>query len=462
MRSILLYFLILPFIGISVSCSKNHNVIEGTVQGIGNTKVELHAFDGMDLILLDSVSSKNDVFTFTLPEDAKHGMYHLRWGSHPAEGVDIVYTNTDIHFTTKKDSIHLIVFDNSPENELFFAFYPIRLTIQQLANMGDEMNRADPIGNKPKLIQLNHYIDSVEFSVNELLENMDAETKQMFAWKIIRAAFYPNYDYELAKGKISKQDPFVFMQTNFFKYVDFNEPGLIRTPFIHQIIEEYLLFFIHPSAEEQYKKACDLIISKAAVNDEMYEYVVNLLVRTFEKSDFLDLYLYLMETYMPEKCHDDENYANKDTMYEIIKNSSPGSKANDIKGLTPEGNPLNLYTAVSGKAIVLLFWDPDCEYCKMVIQQLVTVWPAYREMGLEVITFGLTKSKDEWLSTIQEHQMENFINISDFRDTESDVFNQYHIRGTPEIYVLTNDFVIFSRPSNYMQLDKDLMKILNQ
>lgn len=463
MRTFIFFLIVIPLIGTSISCSdvQKNNTIRGTIEGIGNARIMLFAYDGKDLRLIDSVMSRQDAFIFELPETLKNGMLHIRWGSLPTEGLDLVYNYSDIIFTTKKDSIHLIEFENSPDNEFFFAFYPIKLTIKKLTNLGDQLNKTDPIGNKPKLIQLNHYIDSVEFHVNNLLASMNEETKSLFAYKIIRTAFYPNYDWELAQGNIQKQDPYQYLQSSFFKYVDFREPGLIRTPFIHELIEEYLMFYVDPPTEEEYKKACNMIIAKAAVNDEMYDYVVNLLIRTFEQSDFLDLYLYLMETYAPEICNETTGQSDRHHTYEIIKNSRPGSKAKDIWGFTPEGKTINLFSTVNTNGIVLFFWDPDCEHCKMLIRQLVTIWPAYKDKGLEVFTFGLTKSREEWINAIKEYHMEPFTNVSDFKDTESIVFDKYHIRGTPEIYLLTKDFVIFSRPSNSLQLDKDLMNLLN-
>jgi thioredoxin-related protein len=144
-----------------------------------------------------------------------------------------------------------------------------------------------------------------------------------------------------------------------------------------------------------------------------------------------------------------------------VSASRPGSSAGDITGFTPRGEKMSLKENAKGKAIVLLFWDPDCEYCKIVIRHLTIVWPSYRAKGLSVITFALTAEKDEWLEAISEQQMHHFINITDLKNMNSEVFDKFHIRGTPEIYVLKEDFSIFSRPSNYMQLDKDLNLLLN-
>jgi peroxiredoxin len=460
MRSFLISVLILPVLCIAISCSDNTHSIEGNITGIGNRQVYLFSFEGSNFTLVDSVKSKEDIFVFSMNPEQKHGMYHVRWGREANSGVDVIYNYEDFKILCHKDSIELLRFENSPENDLFYAFYPIKLTIQQLLKLGDRMHRADPAGNKSKLIELNNYIDSLEYSVNQMIDELDSSSVKLFAYKVVRAMFYPHYSYESEMGRTKAENDFQFMQTYFFSYIDFNEPGLIRTPFIQMAIEDYLTLYVHPPGDEQFRKAADLIMSKAAVNDEMYDYVINLLVRSFETSDFWGVYLYLMETYLSEVCEGDGGYDDNHLLYEVVKNSRPGSPAPDIAGTTPDGRTVSLKGDVQGKAIVLLFWDPDCEHCKHIIDQLVVVWPAYKEKGLQILAFGLTTNRDEWLEAIDEHKMGDWIHMSDFKETESVVFEKLHVRGTPEIYILKEDYTIYSRPLNYMQMDKDISELL--
>lgn len=460
-RSVFLYCLIFPLLAIAVSCNNSVPEIRGTIKGIGNVTVYLHVFNGKDLKLVDSTQSKSDKFVFEMNQQKLHGMYHIRWGKGPADAIDIVYNHQNVIFYSVKDSLNLTTFENSPDNDLFFVFYPIRLTIAQLNNLGDEMYAADPAGNRERLIELSLYIDSLEYSANKMLQELDSESKNLFAFKVMRAAFTPNFNYENSKSDTKQTDEFSFFQKNYFKYIDFNEPGLTRTPFLYSQTEEYLNQYVYPKNSELYSRACDFIISKAAVNDEMYDYMLNLLIRTFETSDFWEVYLYLMETYQTEICEETEKPDDKNVIYELIKSSRPGNQIPDITGLTPEGKTVSLYKDVAGKAIVLLFWDPDCQHCKMIIDQLVTVWPYYHELGLNVATFALTRSREEWLTAISAQNMNYFLNMTDYKDTESLVFDKLHIRGTPEIYVLTADYKIFSRPINYMQIDSDIMKLLH-
>ncbi len=460
MKTFLLYLLILPVLVMALSCSENDHSVEGNVKGLGDAKVYLFEFEGSHFNLVDSVNSKKDKFIFEMTPNRKHGMYHVRWGREANSGIDIIYNYEDFKFFCPKDSIDLLRFENSPENELFYAFYPIKLTIQQLIDLGDRMHRADPAGNRPKLIKLNKYIDSLEYSVNQMIDELDSASASLFAYKVVRAMFYPKYSYEIEMGRTKATDDFQFMQAYFFSYIDFHEPGLIRTPFIQMAIEDYLTLYVFPPSDEEYRRAADHIMSRAAVNDEMYDYVINLLVGSFETSDYWEVYLYLMETYMAEVCEEDGGYDDKHLLYEIVKNSRPGSVVPDIAGTDTQGRTLSLKGDVHGKAIVLLFWDPDCENCKQIIDPLVAMWPSYKEKGLEILAFGITTQQDEWLNAIEEHSMGDWMHISDFKETESVVFDKLHIRGTPEIYILDENYKIYSRPLNYMQMDRDISELL--
>ncbi len=461
MRSFLFYLTIIPLLGIALSCGNKETSIEGHISGIEDSDVFLLSYEGKSVTRVDSTRSKNGKFKFMMSPELKHGMYHVHWGPQPHEGIDFVWNYENFSFTAHNDSIgQTLTFNNSPENDLFYAFYPIKLTITQLTAMGDHLNKTDPMGNRNKLIDLNNYLDSLEFAVHQLLDDLDEDSKKLFSYKVLKAAFFPNYDYFYDKGKVTKMDPLVFMHFYFFENIDFNEPGLIRTPFLFFAIEEYLSLYVSPPTSEQFQKASDMIISKAAVNDEMYEYVTSLLVKTFESSDFWEVYLYIMETYQSEVCSDHDAYGDKGKLYEIVSNSKPGSPAPDFSGVTTEGKPSSFHEVFSPTGYVLLFWDPDCAPCEFLIAQMSAFMPQYRQKGVEVVAFGLTKDKEEWLDAIDKHKMKDWVNLTDLKDTESPLFDKYHIRGTPEMYVVTKDFEIFSRPSNYIELDKDLARLM--
>jgi peroxiredoxin len=463
MKKTVIILILLPLLCMG-SCREKTDkfTIEATITGIGSSQIFLYAYEGVNQQLVDTTQSNNDIFAFELPLDFPTGMYHVRWGAKPYEGIDILINGENFKLFAHKDSIgETLQFVDSDENELFYAFYPIKLSIRQLISIGDQMNRVDPFGNKQKLMELNEYLDSLEFQTHALIDEIDEKSQELFAYKVIKAAFYPNYDYYFANNKVKKMDAYLFMQSHFFDHIDFNEPALIRTPFVFQAIEDYLSLYVYPPTEESFQKACDMIISKAAVNDEMYDYVSHVLVKTFETTDFWQLYLYLMETYLSDICTDDNIYNDNTRLYKIVKNSRPGSVAQNIYGFSPGDDKVSLHD-ISAKAIVLLFWDPDCYHCKQIIQELVTVWPSFKEKGLQVAAFSISKDKKEWINSINFHKMEDWIHFTDLKDTKSDVYDKYHIRGTPEIYVLTHDFQIYSRPSNYMMLDSDIMELLNK
>ena len=275
--------LLLPLVCIAISCQKTNFAFEGNLVGLGSDNiVKLYAYDGDKLNIIDSVYSKDNSFNFSISPEMKSGMYHVRWGNDRAKGIDFVYNYENISFYAHKESVaETMSFDNSPENELFYAFYPLKLTLRNLIDMGDRLNRENPVKNKPQLLNLNSYIDSLELSIHNMLDELDEESKNLLSYKILKAAFYPCYDFYLQKGMIQEMDAYLFTQMYFFDNIDFNEPSLIRTPFLFNAIEDYINLYVDPMTVEEYKKAADLIMSKSAVNDETYDYVLNLLIRTF-------------------------------------------------------------------------------------------------------------------------------------------------------------------------------------
>jgi thioredoxin-related protein len=336
----------------------------------------------------------------------------------------------------------------------------LKLTIRSLIGLADKMNNENAVENKPNLANLNNYIDSLEMSVYYMIDSLDEDSKKLLSYKIIKSFFYPSYDYFLEKGLTGKIDAYEFNKIHFFDNIDFNEVGLTRTPFIFNAIEEYLAFYVEPQSVENYRKASDKIISKASFNDEMYDYVVNTLAKTFEISNYWEVYLYIMETYLSEVCGNEDNYTDETKLYNVVKNSRPGSKALNIKGVNVKGDKISLYDIKAEKGIVLLFWSPKCGYCKQIIKYLSTVWSFYDEYGVKLVLFSIVDNENEWKSIATTFNNQSWINFTDLKKTDSEVFNKYHIRGTPEIYVITPDFKIFSRPANQNALDDDLIRLI--
>lgn len=449
MRSIT--FVILLQLPILFACSQPNFKINGKIIGLRSGFVSLYEYEGNRIILLDSFEVKNENLIIELSPERKNGMYHLRWGNHPQQGFDFIFNYESFSFYCHKDTIDKLKFVGSIENDFFYLFYPIIQTIEAYTQLGDYLNKKNPSANKSKLLKLNEKIDSLEIYVQRMLEIYSNKYNNLFSYKIIRTLAVADYEYEYQQGRTPKIDPYIFTRNNFFKYFVFDEPALTRTPILQKLLQEYFTLYVPESTYDSFIVAIDTILQRASINSEVYKYVLSLLMNTFEQSDFLEVYLYLYEKYYSKLISDIDG---RKQTYELIKRNMPGMKMYDFEAQTINNQKFKLSHNFSAKLGLLFIWDPDCEHCREFIEKLKPIHQSYKHKGFEIIAFAIVDDFIKWKEAVGKYQIQNWINVSDLQGLLSPLFDNIHIRGTPEIYIFNKQYIILTRPSIIEEIDE--------
>lgn len=441
MRAI--YVIITFCLLISGSCAQSEYHIQGRIEGLQRGVVFLYEYEGSRQVLIDSFKVENGTVHLKFPKDKKNGMYHLRWGKEPQHGFDFIFNYESFQFSCHVDSIETLKFHGSIENEFFYLFYPVLQTIDIYTQLGDYLNKTDPIANKPKLVQLNKRIDSLEFHVQYMLDKMKESYQNLLSYKIIRSLAIPVYDYEYQQGRTPKMDAYIYTSQNYFKYVFFDESAMTRTPVLQKLLQDYFTLYVLEPNEKHYRDACDMILQRALVNEEVFLYILNLLMNTFEQSDFPEIFVYLYETFYSERVSDVDG---RKMTYELIKKSMPGSRLTDFNAMTIDGIEFRM-SQVEVKNIALLFiWDPHCGHCKEFIRDLNPIFNQYKNKGFQIIAFAIIDDEHHWKEAVQKYGIDQWLNVSDLQGMLSPLFDKIHIRGTPEMYIIDNQLNILARP----------------
>lgn len=145
-------------------------------------------------------------------------------------------------------------------------------------------------------------------------------------------------------------------------------------------------------------------------------------------------------------------------MLEMIMKNRPGSDAPDFKFETRDGTILGFREHTSGAATILIFYDPDCEDCSAVINELEEDYllKTRVEKGLiKLVAIYPDGDKEKWYSIrkIPEGWTDGF-------DTgmiiEEDL---YMISATPTIYFIDADGKIILKDANVAELLDSAYKI---
>lgn len=126
------------------------------------------------------------------------------------------------------------------------------------------------------------------------------------------------------------------------------------------------------------------------------------------------------------------------TLGEIMKNRV-GSIAADFNYITRDDKSMSLYTTPSGKDLMLIFYDPECEVCKGVIRKLsndAAITQRIEAGELTIVAIYSGEKKEIWEKEVS-NLPENW--IVGYEPGEIDRKEIYILRASPTIYLLNGD-----------------------
>lgn len=120
-------------------------------------------------------------------------------------------------------------------------------------------------------------------------------------------------------------------------------------------------------------------------------------------------------------------------------NLNVGSIAPDFSAKTPEGEELALSDVMKqGKYTLIDFWAAWCGPCRVENPNLVKLYEAYHEKGLEILGVSLDRNRDEWLGAIEKDKL-TWPQISNLQFWEDPIAKQYQLRAIPASFVIDSE-----------------------
>ena len=229
---------------------------------------------------------KGNVFTFHKADTLDEGIYFIYTPGNVY--FEIIGDNQDIYLETDTtDLVKNLKVKGSPGTVLFRDFQLFMRESQQQAAALTEKIKTDKANEESYREQLSALDKKVKDYRKQLVDNNSSS----FAAKLIKATIDIEVP-ESPKDENGKEiDPafrFNYYRTHFFDNTDFSEPGMLRTPILHQKITEYLekLTYKHP---DSIAKAAHYIIEKAKADKEVFRYCVVSISNKYETSNIMGM-----------------------------------------------------------------------------------------------------------------------------------------------------------------------------
>jgi thiol-disulfide isomerase/thioredoxin len=213
--------------------------------------------------------------------------------------------------------------------------------------------------------------------------------------------------------------------------------------------------------EDQLLMAVDTILTKAAVNQQTYEFLVDFLVKGFEGIGFERGLEHIANSNQLEQfCENTERKAKLANKMEIIRKLALGQRAPEFSVTDLNGN-LVVLDSIKATTTVLIFWASWCPHCDEIMPIIKSYYDITTRNELEVVTFSVDDSKEELMKAIEEGGY-NWINVGELEGWEGPTINEYGIAATPTVFILGANKTILSKPLGKEKVRTDLKILLDK
>lgn len=240
-----------------------------------------------------------------------------------------------------------------------------------------------------------------------------------------------------------------YLKDNYFANINFSDSRLLRTPVYQSVLERYFDNIVSPFHDSIISASAKLL-KQIEANPEFMHYTLQYIFNKYSQSKIMghdNVTVFLADNfYLNGKAHwvDSSFIIKLSERVEKIRPNTIGSTAPLLdKAQTVDGMFYPLHS-IDSKYTVLIFWEPNCGFCKKEIPQLVEVFNRYHGKGLAVYAFYTQIDTAEWQKAVEDYNIEAWVNVYDpfyltkFRDI-------YDIYSTPTIYLLDSKFKIIAK-----------------
>jgi peroxiredoxin len=412
---------------------------------------------------IDSVFSEKGIIKFNSENPIPVGVYRIDFGKNLF--TDIILNRENIVMQNDVESLldDLVVIESN-ENKIYYDYWRTSLYINDSFDLISEMGQSIYEANNKVM---NSELDSMAKKAFSLQTNLDQYTqtlidksKGMYVQKLLLAYLEPDWGaYRMTPNAKKYKSRKEFQKEHFFDHVDFSDSTLLNSEVFYVLCTDYLTKYVDPESDSNYCKAVDFILKKTIPDSPVYKYILNLLINTYEDTEWEATFVHLVDDYLlkghaPQAGWEQTLAKRASTIIKL----RPGNKAPDFTLENSKGKSENLY-GIKSKVILLLFWSSTCSHCEEVMPQILDIYKLYHARGLEIIAVSIEIDKKAWQEAIDKNNM-TWVNVSDFKGMASPVIESYNAYSTPIFFLLDADKTILAHPQSPKEMKESLDKAL--
>lgn len=454
---------LMPFLGM---CNSNgqKGVLTVTVRNQPDQEIVLGRVSGDRFIPVDSLqpaqfkrTGKESAFSFDLEEDYPPGIYRIVLGhslysrtlKEPPAQIDFIHNREAVvlftDFTSPDDSLKVI---RSDENRIWLNFRRREKQYQQrLRELTMELDYGYTQGGPPE--EKIEKFNLLQRERDQFIQESAGLDTGKVSCRLIALYREPFLDGSLPPDQRRE----VFRQ-DYFSNLDFTDERWINTPVYTERVFKYLLSHAQgglsgEAMEPEFRKAVDRLIAGIRGNEKVYEFILDYLVRGFERLNLESLISYIAENYAETTCQTDEKTTLERRLGERLM--TVGSVLEDFTLPDVNGDSVTLSDVVKDKTLIL-FWASWCPHCVEIIPGIKLAWDRSDKQKTEVVAISIDTVQEAWQSKVFGLGIGSWYNLSDLKGWDGPVTENCNVYATPTFLVIDRELKITGKPQTVDEL----------
>jgi peroxiredoxin len=422
------------------------------IKGLNDSVLLLANYSGDKQFVVDTAyPDKKNQYIFTGKQELLPGMYFIA-GQNKSRFFDFLVSDSrNFTISGSKDQYpQSLKVKESKENELFFDYIMFLNGKQgERSRLFEMFKKAKAGSDSAKLIE--NQIELLNDEVQRYITGIINSHTGTFITTFLKAMQEPEIPEipVLENGRPDSTFAYRYFKAHFWDNIDLSDDRLIRTPFLHGKVEQYLTKLTLPLPDSLIR-SIDQLLAMAGNNFETFKYLMWYLTVKYESSEIMGydaVFVHLVDTY-----YDDPkmSWMNKTVKENLIK------KANSLRNIlignpAPEmilfdtlQQPVSLYK-IDADYTLIYFWDPDCSHCKKETPLLNEFYKNDKEtFNLEVYAVCMDTSWKDMKTYIKKNGT-TWINVNGFYSMTSDFRQLYDVHSSPVMFLLDRKKTIIAK-----------------
>jgi thiol-disulfide isomerase/thioredoxin len=424
------------------------------VSNLPRGKAVLSYLKGENVVKVDSVEMNGKgEFHYKFEKNAGHkGIYRLSFTS--SKWVDFVNDGEDVSISTDgnniSDSLRVI---SSESNKLYYTFiklnrdYKAKTDVLQLVLM---KYPKDDDYFTASIIKL----AGVQKEYQTFVNVTSQKNPRSFVARYIRSAQLPVIDMGLPMEK-----QLAYLKGHTLDRVNFDDDDLIYSDAFTSKSIEYLSLFRNPKLpkeglEREFMIAVDTILSRAKVNQVVYQHVTEYFIDGFKKFGFDEVIDYIVDNYVikDDICLDEKL---KNSIQRRMDQSRLFKIGAVVPGIViPDSSGRDVDVAgIGADKTLIIFYASWCPHCQEMMPKLNELYTGKSGAGMKVVAVSIDTNRTDWLGFAQKNNT-NMINVSDLKGWYGKAAQDFYLYATPTMFLINGKREIIAKPTNVNEVSR--------